>query len=645
MLRARGGACNTCTDKGYAPEYRTYVKNARQLSVVYSGLLAFAGFALLVYLSARSQLEVQNLSALVGFTLFGIVVVLFGFPAPHVGHVSLDRVVQISSILIFGTLQAAWIAGLASMVWPFLPWGANRSQSLRLTMLRAFHNSGMIIFLVLITGGLYQYLGGHLPLASLDVRDALLILILSLFMQLLNNCFVAVIAWLEDYDWRRAFGLFTMAVDIAAVPLAVFTAIVYNSLDTTIFVLFLVVLALIILIVKSLADTRRELELKVDELVAVNRVGRAVSGSLVLDDLIELIFRESKNLLEFDSFMLALYSEETRELDIRLHHNRRGRQAPRSRKLGEGVLSWVVSNNKPIFIRDWGSDDSEFKSMMIHIGDTPQTQSFIAVPVTYRERVLGVLSVQGYTPDMFTDAHFELTVTFAGQVAVAIANARLFEELEKGRNELERRVTERTHDLALQKDELHALTESLRSANREKEELLGRLQQQASELERQSREDGLTGLYNRRYLDNRLEFEVKRAERYNRQIALAMADVDRFKVVNDQHSHMVGDDVLRTIANILRNQCRSIDIIARYGGEEFLLCFPETTHENAVTVCEKIRKQVEDYDWTRLQPGLKVTLSVGVTAAPPSYDVDALIAAADEKLYEAKRGGRNRVCA
>ncbi len=124
-----------------------------------------------------------------------------------------------------------------------------------------------------------------------------------------------------------------------------------------------------------------------------------------------------------------------------------------------------------------------------------------------------------------------------------------------------------------------------------------------------------------------------------------MADVDRFKVVNDQHSHMVGDDVLRTIANILRNQCRSIDIIARYGGEEFLLCFPETTHENAVTVCEKIRKQVEDYDWSRLQPGLKVTLSVGVSAAPPSYDVDALIAAADEKLYDAKRGGRNRVCA
>ena len=621
------------------------MKNARQVSVVYAALLAFLGFALLVYLSARVQLEVNNVSAVVGFTLFGIVVVLFGFPAPHVGHVSLDRVVQVSSILIFGTLQAAWIAGISSVIWPFLPWGANRGQSLRLTLLRAFHNSGMIIILVLITGGLYQYFGGHLPLLQLDLHDGILIFILSLVMQFINMCFVAVIAWMENYDWRKAFGAFTAVVDIAAVPLAVFTAIVYNRLDTPVFVLFLVVLALIILIVKSFAETRRALETKVDELVAVNRVGRAVSGSLVLDDLMELIFRESRNLLEFDSFMLALYSDDTRELDIRLHHNRQGRQATRTRRLGEGVLSWVVTNNKPIFIRDWSSDESEFKSMMIHIGDTPQTQSFIAVPVTYRERVLGVLSVQGYIPYMFTDAHFELVMTFAGQVAVALANARLFEELEKSRNELEHRVVERTHDLALQKDELHALTESLRSANREKEELLGRLQQQASELERQSREDGLTGLYNRRYLDGRLDFEVKRAQRYNRQIALAMADVDRFKGVNDQHSHMVGDDVLRTIANILRTQCRSIDIIARYGGEEFLLCFPETTHENAMTVCEKIRKQVEDYDWQRLQPGLSVTLSVGVAAAPPVYDVDVLIAAADEKLYEAKRGGRNRVCA
>ena len=152
-------------------------------------------------------------------------------------------------------------------------------------------------------------------------------------------------------------------------------------------------------------------------------------------------------------------------------------------------------------------------------------------------------------------------------------------------------------------------------------------------------------MYNRRYLDSRLGLEVSRAERYKRDLALVMADIDHFKVVNDRFSHMVGDDVLRVMANILRAQCRSIDIIARYGGEEFLLCFPETSRQNAAAVCEKIRLAVESYEWDRLEPGLKVTISFGVAAAPPGYAVDVLIAAADEKLYEAKHSGRNRVCA
>ncbi|MGH8370617.1 MAG: GGDEF domain-containing protein, partial [Gammaproteobacteria bacterium] len=88
-----------------------------------------------------------------------------------------------------------------------------------------------------------------------------------------------------------------------------------------------------------------------------------------------------------------------------------------------------------------------------------------------------------------------------------------------------------------------------------------------------------------------------------------------------------------------------IDVIARYGGEEFLLCFPETGLEDAVSVCEKIRQQIEGYDWDRIEKGLRVTISFGIAGAPPNnYDVDTLIAAADEKLYQAKSEGRNRVC-
>lgn len=613
------------------------IRSIPHVSLSYAGLLAVSSLALLAYLSLHLHLQTGSSPAFVGFVLFGIAVAAFGFPAPHVGYVSLDRVVQFASILIFGTLQAAWIVGIAAFIWPLLPWG-NARNGTRLMFVRALHNSGMMVFVILITGGLYQFFGGDVPLLRLVPRDVLLIIMLALFMQLLNMLFLAVIAWLENYDWRKAFGFFAAVVDLAAIPLAVFTALVYNRLDSATFVLFLIVLALIVLIVRRLADTRRALETKVDELVAVNRVGKAVSSSLVLDELLELIFRESRSLVEFDTFMLALYDDSSREIDIRLHHNPQGRQPQRRQSLGVGIMGWVVSHNQPAFIRDWQKEGSEFKRIIIHIGDTPQTQSLIAVPMAYRERVMGVLSVQSYAAGMFSQSHVNLLMTFASQAAIAIANARLFEELEHSRNELEQRVSARTHDLAEQKDELHALTESLRSTNREKEELLLRLQ-------RQTLEDGLTGLYNRRYLDNRLGLEVSRAERYKRDLALVMADIDHFKVVNDRFSHMVGDDVLRVMANILRAQCRSIDIIARYGGEEFLLCFPETSRENAAAVCEKIRRQVESYEWDKLEPGLRVTISFGVAAAPPNYAVDALIAAADEKLYAAKHSGRNRVCA
>ncbi len=613
------------------------IRTIPHLSLAYAGVLAAAAFVVLIYLSFVFGLQITSVPAFAGFILFGIAIQAFGFPAPHVGHASLDRVVQFASILIFGTLEAAWIVGLAALIWPLLSWGSAHNST-RLTLVRALHNSGMMTFIILIIGGLYQLFGGSVPLTRLDTRDVLLIVILALFMQMLNVVFLAVIAWLEHYDWRKAFGVFAAIVDLAAIPLAVFTALLYDRLEIPVFVLFLIILALIVFIVRRLADTRHALEAKVDELVAVNRVGRAVSSSLVLDELLELIFRESRSLMIFDTFMLALYDENSGELDFRLHHNPQGRQPQRRQSLGVGVMGWVVSHNKPAFIRAQEKDQSELKHMLFHIGDTPQTQSLIAVPMTFHNRVLGVLSVQSYTAGTFSQAHVNLLMTFASQVAIAIANARLFEELETSRNDLEHRVVERTRDLAAQKDESHALAESLRTANREKEKLLQRLQ-------RQTREDELTGLYNRRHLDDRLSAEISRSRRFRRHIAVAMADIDHFKAVNDRFSHMVGDDVLRVIANILRAQCRSIDIIARYGGEEFLLCFPETSREGAAAVCEKIRQQVEAYEWKNIQPELAVTISFGVAGTPPGREVDDLIAAADEKLYEAKHAGRNRVCA
>ncbi|WP_027881180.1 tetratricopeptide repeat-containing diguanylate cyclase [Meiothermus rufus] len=199
--------------------------------------------------------------------------------------------------------------------------------------------------------------------------------------------------------------------------------------------------------------------------------------------------------------------------------------------------------------------------------------------------------------------------------------------------ELERR---KNAELAQAYAELKELHEALREADRQKTLLL-------QELERLSLEDALTGLYNRRYLDGRLAEEFHRARRYQHPLSLAIADVDDFKQINDRFSHAVGDVVLRTVARLLRQACRETDLVARYGGEEFVLLFLEASQEQARNVCEKIRLIVAEYPWHTLHPGLRVTLSIGLSSDLSLESPAHLLAEADRNLYQAKRLGKNRV--
>jgi diguanylate cyclase (GGDEF)-like protein len=187
------------------------------------------------------------------------------------------------------------------------------------------------------------------------------------------------------------------------------------------------------------------------------------------------------------------------------------------------------------------------------------------------------------------------------------------------------------------------LYDSLEQANLQKSRLLEELQQKTTELQRQTREDSLTGLHNRRYLDDQLFHEFVRAQRYNRNLSVIMADLDHFKQVNDLYGHGIGDEVLKIVSQIFRDNCREVDFIARYGGEEFVLVLPETPSNGAILVCERIRQAVEDYDWDKLKPGLKVTLSLGIAYILKVESYKDMLHQADVKLYEAKKAGRNVV--
>jgi diguanylate cyclase (GGDEF)-like protein len=157
--------------------------------------------------------------------------------------------------------------------------------------------------------------------------------------------------------------------------------------------------------------------------------------------------------------------------------------------------------------------------------------------------------------------------------------------------------------------------------------------------------DSLTGLWNRRAILDALDCEVARAERHSTSIGVILADLDRFKQVNDSHGHAAGDAVLAEVAGRMSNALRDYDTIGRYGGEEFLIVLPDPICAEAATVAERIRTAVESKPISYEEQALSVSVSCGVAVSDreQNLDADELIRAADVAMYQAKAQGRNRV--
>jgi diguanylate cyclase len=176
---------------------------------------------------------------------------------------------------------------------------------------------------------------------------------------------------------------------------------------------------------------------------------------------------------------------------------------------------------------------------------------------------------------------------------------------------------------------LQEQTQTLEASN-------AQLQRRSEDLSQLANADALTGLPNRRRLD-----ELLRAA--TRDFAIVMVDVDHFKRVNDTHSHLTGDAVLRELGRLLRTNCREGDTPVRFGGEEFALWLPGATPASAVAAAERTRALIAAHDWNAVAPGLAITASFGVAHAAETADTTELLATADARLYEAKRQGRNQV--
>jgi diguanylate cyclase (GGDEF)-like protein len=238
----------------------------------------------------------------------------------------------------------------------------------------------------------------------------------------------------------------------------------------------------------------------------------------------------------------------------------------------------------------------------------------------------------------------------AGDFAAALAaHERMFELDEAIRGSVAqaraREVTDavETQNARLEAEKARLEAELLRLKSRRLESEKRALEVQARELDRHANQDPLTGLWNRRHIDDELPRMIADARTRSAPISVAIGDIDLFKSINDRFGHPAGDAVLCTVADLLRDNCRPSDTVARVGGEEFLLVLEDSDPRSAWLVCERLRRAIERHPWTDIHPDLRVTISFGLSG--PGIDGDArdFQSSADRNLYAAKRNGRNQV--
>lgn len=175
---------------------------------------------------------------------------------------------------------------------------------------------------------------------------------------------------------------------------------------------------------------------------------------------------------------------------------------------------------------------------------------------------------------------------------------------------------------------------------------VGKLRQQVSELSELVSTDALTGLFNFRHFKTVLQAEMDRSKRSGIPTSLVMVDIDHFKAVNDTHGHEIGNQAIRHLADILRGEVRTTDIVCRYGGEEFAMIFPETHLNLAVKVADRIREEISHSPLRLVEGEVNLTVSMGASVYMKTsvLDIAAFIDSVDKYLYEAKQSGRNCIC-
>jgi len=338
-------------------------------------------------------------------------------------------------------------------------------------------------------------------------------------------------------------------------------------------------------LLKTLERRNRELEVLIE-------IGKALTSTIELENVLTLIMDQVGRLLKTQSWSLLLRDEETGDLTFEIA------VSPAAEKLkgmrvdsGKGVVGWVSEHGEALVIPDVSRDErfsDQFDKASSFI-----TQSVLCVPVRSKDHVLGVIElVNGPNEKIFKDADLQILLTIADYAAIAIENARNFM---------------RISELVIT--------------------------------------DDLTGLYNGRYLHTLIEEEIERVRRFGGKLSLIFIDLDFFKKINDTCGHLVGSRTLAEIGKLIKDNVRKICKSARYGGDEFVVVLPNTGKSGAMTLATKLCEIFRAYDFRDDQDiPFKMTASFGIATFPDDADSkDDLIRLADQAMYRVKESTRDAV--
>jgi diguanylate cyclase (GGDEF)-like protein len=328
------------------------------------------------------------------------------------------------------------------------------------------------------------------------------------------------------------------------------------------------------------------------EVAVFHELGKALTSSLQLDQVLRTIMEKIDEFLRPDTWSLLLVDEIKQELYFELAV---AKGAPALKdiriKMGQGIAGWVAQNDEAVIVPDVSQDTRFFSK--VDEKTKMETRSIVAVPVRYRDHCLGVIElINCVGTDGFQERDLALLEALADFAAIALENAR---------------HVKRIHELTIT--------------------------------------DDCTSLYNARHMDFILETETYRSQRYGYEFSLVFIDLDHFKMVNDTHGHLVGSKLLAEVGQMIKTACRRIDFAFRYGGDEFVVVLPQASKESAIVVAHRLHRMIGETRW--LSPeglDIHITASVGIASYPSDARTKVdLLHLADEAMYQVKNTTRDAV--